>query len=49
MQMNQSSFAINKEKYLNPNLEVILVETLSSILEGSQILENPGDGGEWDW
>lgn len=40
---------MKKEKYLNPNLEVILVETVSSILEDSPTLENPGDGGEWGW
>lgn len=40
---------MEKEKYLNPDLEVLYVELHSSILEDSSSLENPGDGGEWGW
>lgn len=40
---------MEKEQYINPNLEVLSLELISSILEGSPSLENPGDGGEWGW
>lgn len=38
----------HKETYLCPLAEELPVELSNAILEASS-LENPVDGGEWDW
>ena len=38
-----------KETYEYPILEVVPVELSYAILDPSDNLENPGEGGEWNW